>query len=83
MMKKIKNLLKWTAWKMGWIDLPFWDDVLVEEAEAEESALREEERMWEEELLEAAQLPILRADPMRGEPLRAALAAASASGRWV
>lgn len=67
-MKAIRNLLVWAAWKLGLMNVPWWDDA----------------RIWEYEEEAAAALPEQEEAPvmLAGEPLRAALADAASAGRW-
>ncbi len=39
-MKAMRNLLVWTAWKLGWMDVPWWDDARIGDVAEEEPVPR-------------------------------------------
>lgn len=68
-MKAMRNLLVWSLWKLGLMNVPWWDDARIWEYEAEAADALPEEDV----------APVM----LTGEPLRAALAEAASAGRWV
>lgn len=36
MKRYLRNLAVWTAWRLGWMDVPWWDDARIGDFEEEE-----------------------------------------------